>query len=156
MSQTWKAIAAMSLNRVIGNNREIPWRIAEDWRWVSETTRGGVLVMGRRTFESIGRPLPKRENIVISRTMTAQPGITVMKDLSALDQLPEDRDIWVFGGAQIYSALLPRCSDLYLTVVNRIVDGDTWFPPFEEEFDFKGFIRREEEFLIKHYVRHDR
>ena len=109
--------------------------------------------MGRRTFESIGRPLEGRENLVVSRTMENLPGITVVRDLSALDHLDAEKEVWIFGGAGIYQQTLLNCSDLYLTVVNQIVDGDTFFPEFEEDFDFKGFVRREPGFLIKHYVR---
>ena len=148
----------MSLNRVIGKDGDIPWRIPEDWEWVKKTTRGHIIVMGRKTWESIGRPLPGRENVVISRTMEKDsvPGVKVIRDLSELDDFETDKEIWIFGGGEIYRQALPHCSEFYLTVVNRHVEGDTYFPPFEEDFSFKGFVRTEREFRIKHYVRQEK
>jgi dihydrofolate reductase len=78
------AIAAMSLNRVIGNGNQIPWHLPEDFKWFKATTTGQVIVMGRKTFESIGKPLPNRETIVLSRSAFAHPGVRTMRDLSEL------------------------------------------------------------------------
>ncbi len=80
----FKAIAAMSLNRVIGNGNQIPWHLPEDFKWFKATTTGQVIVMGRKTFESIGKPLPNRETIVLSRSAFSHPGVRTMCDLSEL------------------------------------------------------------------------
>lgn len=154
MSKRFKAIAAMSLNRVIGKDNDIPWRIPEDWKWVKQKTSGHIIVMGRRTFESLGkRPLPNRENIVVSRTLPETQGFRVIRALSELNDFNTDKEIWIFGGAEIYRSALPKVDELFLTVVNCVVNGDVFFPEFEEEFDFEGFVSIEAGFRIKHYRR---
>lgn len=147
-----KAIAAMSLNRVIGRGNDIPWHIPEDFKWVKSATSGHIIVMGRKTYDSIGRPLPNRENIVLSRSMEPVDGIRIIRDLSELKILQTDKIVWIFGGAEIYRMALPSCTDLFLTVVKRKVEGDTLFPEFEDCFEFKETIRVEEEFETRHYV----
>ena len=148
----FKAIAAMSLNRVIGRGAEIPWHLPEDFKWFKETTMGGVLVMGRRTFESIGRPLPGRETVVLSRSGFEHDEVRTVGNLDELDPANETRPMFIAGGAQIYEQALPRCSDLLLTIVKREVDGDVFFPEFEDRFEEKLVLRDEEEFRIVHYV----
>ena len=142
----------MSLNRVIGCDNKIPWKIPEDFKWVRQNTIGQVIVMGRKTYESIGRPLPGRENIVISRTMAPTPGLTVLRSLDEVENIETEKEIWLFGGAQIYQQGLPRCSDLYLTTIQKEVKGDAYFPNFEPPFQLKKVIRQEPEFIIQHYV----
>ena len=151
----FKAIAAMSLNRVIGRGAEIPWHLPEDFKWFKETTMGGVLVMGRRTFESIGRPLPGRETVVLSRSGFAHDEVRTVGNLDELDPANETRPMFIAGGAQVYEQALPRCSDLLLTIVKREVDGDVFFPGFEDRFIEKAILREEEEFRIVHYVNRD-
>lgn len=124
----------MAENRVIGCGNRIPWHIPEDFRWFKKTTMGHVIVMGRKTFESIGKPLPGRETVVLSRCAFSYPGVRVVADLSAIDTDTELRDIFICGGAQIYAQALPLCSDLYLTLVKRTVEGDVLFPTFEDQF----------------------
>jgi dihydrofolate reductase len=147
-----KAIAAMSLNRVIGRGNEIPWRIPEDFRWFKQCTRGHVVVMGRKTFESLGsKPLPDRTNVVLTRGAEI-PGVEIIRDLSALDPAAyQPREVWVIGGAEIYAQLLPRCSDLYLSIVQREVDGDAFFPEFEHDFTLAGVVLRHPEFEVRHF-----
>ena len=151
----FKAIAAMSLNRVIGRGSEIPWHLPEDFKWFKEITMGGVLVMGRRTFESIGRPLPGRETVVLSRSRFAHDKVKTVASLDELDPLSESRTMFIAGGAQVYEQALPQCSDLLLTIVKREVDGDVYFPEFEDRFTEKAVLREEEEFRILHYVNRD-
>lgn len=148
------AIAAMARNRVIGRRGEIPWHLPEDFRWFKQTTMGGTLVMGRHTFESIGRPLPGRVTVVLSRSGFRRDDVVSADSLDALPKLELPRPIFICGGAEIYRQTLPRCSDLYLTLVKREVpDGDTFFPPFEEEFELAGKLRETPEFDILHYRR---
>lgn len=141
----------MSENRVIGSNNQIPWRLPEDFRWFKKMTTGHILVMGRKTFESIGQPLPDRTTIVLSRSSLAIPGVRTVSSLDELDFQNEPREIFVCGGARIYEQLLPRCSDLYLTRVKRVVEGDTFFPPFEDQFELAAEILDCPEFKILHY-----
>ncbi len=145
------AIAAMAANRVIGCQGRLPWHLPEDFQWFKATTMGHVLVMGRKTFESIGRPLPGRETVVISRSGFNHPGVTVIQDLSALARWPAERHFFICGGAQIYALALPFCEDLYLTLVKREAKGDTFFPPFEERFALVGVVKETPDFRILHY-----
>ena len=146
-----KAIAAMSLNRVIGNGNKIPWHLLEDFKWFKQMTTGNIVVMGRKTFESIGKPLPNRTTIVLSRSGFSYPGAQTIRDLGELDPENESRNIFICGGAQVYAQALPICSDLYLTLVKRTVEGDAFFPPFEETFKPVGQIMDKPEFTIIHY-----
>ena len=149
----FKAIAAMSLNRVIGAGNQIPWHGPEDFKWFKQMTTGQVIVMGRKTFESIGRPLPNRETIVLSRSQFQFPGVRTISDLSEINPASEAREVFICGGAQIYGQALPLCSDLYLTVVRREVAGDAFFPPFEDRFELAEKIHAAPEFEILHYRR---
>lgn len=148
-----KAIAAMSLNRVIGVGNRIPWHLPEDLRWFKQLTWGGTLVMGRRTFESIGRPLPGRTTVVLSRSGWAHPGVSVVPTLEALEALNLPAPVFVCGGAQIYALALPHCAELYLTLVKREVPGDVFFPPFEELFEPARMLHETGDFAIYHYRR---
>lgn len=150
---SFKAIAAMAQNRVIGQGARIPWHLPEDFKWFKRTTTGHILVMGRKTFESIGRPLPNRETIVLSRGGFQYPGVRVVRELGEIETAGESRDVFICGGAQIYAAALPFCSDLYLTLVNRTVEGDVFFPPFEDQFELASELARFPEFTIFHYRR---
>ena len=150
----FKAIAAMSLNRVIGAGKKIPWHLPEDFKWFKRTTTGHVIVMGRKTFESIGKPLPNRTTIVLTRAGTKIPGVQTVSDLSEID--PGDRafvgqEIFICGGAEIYRQALPLCSDLYLTVVKQVVQGDVFFPPFEDRFQLVEELADNQEFKILRY-----
>jgi dihydrofolate reductase len=150
-SKPWKAIAAMAKNRVIGNAGSIPWHIPEDFKWVKQCTLGHTIVMGRKTYESMGRPLPKRRNVVLSRSAEPIPGCVVLSSLDEVSTLSEEGDIWIFGGAEIYRQAFPRVAELYLTVVDKEPEGDTFFPPFEDFFQAPEVIRSEPEYEIRHY-----
>jgi dihydrofolate reductase len=151
----FKAIAAMSLNRVIGAGNRIPWHLPEDFKWFKKMTTGHVIIMGRKTFESIGRPLPNRTTVVLTRASSAGiPGVLMVPDLSRID--PSEpafagRTLFICGGAQVYEQALPLCSDLYLTLVNREVEGDTFFPKFEDKFVLAEKLLETPEFSISHY-----
>jgi len=154
MSKPFKAIAAMSLNRVIGAGNKIPWHLPEDFKWFKKMTTGQVIVMGRKTYESIGRPLPNRTTIVLSRSPLKISGVRVvadLKDLSLLEGELDGKEIFICGGAQVYEQALPLCSDLYLTLVKRQMEGDTFFPAFEDRFTLKEQLLDGPEFKILHY-----
>ena len=144
----------MSLNRVIGARNRIPWHLPEDFRWFKRMTTGQVIVMGRKTFESIGKPLPNRTTVVLTREPKSIPGVLTLSDLGQLDvsnPALAGRKIFICGGAQIYRQALPMCSDLYLTLVKRVVEGDTFFPPFEEQFELVEEVLDCPDFKIRHY-----
>jgi dihydrofolate reductase len=150
----FKAIAAMSLNRVIGCGPKIPWHIPEDFKWFKSVTTGNVIVMGRKTFESIGKPLPKRETIVLSRSRQNIPGVRTISSLDQIDPARDDREFFICGGAELYKLALPFCSDLYLTLVQKEVQGDVFFPPFEDRFELADTLQEHPEFKILHYKNH--
>jgi dihydrofolate reductase len=144
------AIAAMSENRVIGANGKIPWHLKDDFRWFKHKTMGGTLLMGRKTFASIGKPLPGRKTMVLTRGRMENPEVEICPDASSL---PEISGLgWVCGGAEIYRQLLPMCERLYLTRVKREVAGDTFFPAFEDEFRLDQVIHDEAEFRVERWI----
>jgi len=144
----------MSENRVIGRGGKIPWHLPEDFKWFKKTTMGHVIVMGRKTYESIGRALPGRETVVLTRGGGVFPGARTARTLEQVGAGDEDgRKIFICGGAEVYAQALPRCSDVYLTVVKQVVEGDAFFPAFEEEFDLAEEIADTAEFKILHYQR---
>jgi len=152
----FKAIAAMSLNRVIGRGNAIPWHLPEDFRWFKKMTTGQVVVMGRKTFESIGKPLPNRTTVVLTRSAEPIPGVLTFPGFEQINrEAPEiaGREIFICGGARVYAQGLPRCSDLYLTLVQRTVEGDTFFPPFEDQFRLAEVVLETPEFKVLHYRR---
>ncbi len=189
-----KALAAMSLNRVIGAGGKIPWHLPEDFKWFKQRTTGGIVLMGRKTFLSLPKPLPNRTNVVFTRAprmlahdpeFSARCGVkpvighwtarlrrgpaqlgfekiaqrevwlvrSVERFLAALKKYRPQREVFVIGGAQIYARLLSRCSDLFLTVVPRVVEGDAFFPEFEHLFDFAGVALQTADFQVRHFRR---
>ena len=150
---TFQAIAAMSLNRVIGNRNDIPWHLPEDFKWFKKTTMGHVLLMGRKTFNSIGRPLPGRDTVVLTRNPESIIGIPTFNSIEAFEQADEfqKRKVFVCGGAEIYRQTLEKCSDLFLTLVKQKIEGDTFFPDYESLFDTGTILHKTEEFEIIHY-----
>jgi len=183
----FKAIAAMSENRVIGAGNKIPWHLPEDFKWFKKMTTGNVVILGRKTFESLGKPLPNRITIVLSRRpgllkrgfpdlfgeawtargKTAVPNpfqfelpkiggvaaidLRIIKDFLKLSPTDSPVDYFICGGAQVYAQALPLCSDLYLTLVKRVVGGDAFFPPFEDRFEMVEEILDRPDFKILHY-----
>lgn len=141
----------MSLNRVIGSQGRIPWHSSADFKWFKTCTSGEVVLMGRKTFDSLGKPLPNRTNLVVTRQARI-PNVETVHALDAFDPRAfAPREVWVIGGSDIYAQLLPRCSDLYLTVMQRHVEGDAMFPNFEEAFEKVATVMCTEEFVIYHY-----
>ena len=123
-------IVAMAENRVIGRNGGIPWDLPEDRQHFRELTWGHPVIMGRKTFESIGHPLPGRENIVLSRQREYRPeGCLVAPDLgSALDACPGSGEVFICGGAEVFREALPQADRIYLTMGHIQVEGDAFFP----------------------------
>jgi dihydrofolate reductase len=146
----------MSLNRVIGAGNKIPWHLPEDFKWFKKMTTGHVIVMGRKTFESIGKPLPNRATIVLTRSRAEIPGVLTAPALEQIDRSDSamaGRQIFICGGAQVYEQALPLCSDLYLTLVKRVVEGDVFFPRFEDQFELKEALTDNPDFKVLHYHR---
>jgi dihydrofolate reductase len=146
-------IAALARNRVIGKGNTLPWHLPADFKHFKATTLGGVLVMGRATYESIGRPLPGRETVVLSRTVTAIPGVTMARDWSEVWSLFPDKTLFLAGGAQLYAQALPMCSELILTHVNLEPEGDAFFPEYSDLFDSGEVLAEATEFTIRRHRR---
>lgn len=126
-------IVAVAANGVIGDNNSLLWHISEDLRNFKRITSGHPVVMGRKTFESLGRPLPNRTNVVVSRTMTEIEGCRVAAALdAALAGFPEDEEVFIIGGAQIYAQALDMADKIYITRVEHDYEGDTSFPEWDE------------------------
>ncbi len=125
-------IVAVAANGVIGDNNSLLWHISEDLRNFKRITSGHPVVMGRKTFESLGRPLPNRTNVVVSRTVTEIEGCRVAASLGeAIAMFPEDEEVFIIGGAQIYAQALDAADKLYLTRVEHDYEGDTSFPEWD-------------------------
>lgn len=147
-----KAIVAMSENRAIGLDGKIPWHLSEDLKFFKRTTLGHIVVMGRKTYESIGKPLPGRESWVVSRTADF-PGVRMIRSLGEIVEPTDGRETFLIGGSELYEALLPRCTELYLTQVKREVEGDAFFPPFEADFEMREVLMDTPEMQVRRYVR---
>ena len=128
-------IVAMAKNRVIGIDNKMPWRLPADFAWFKEHTLGHSVIMGRKPFESIGKPLTGRRNIVVSRNPVWHAGgCEVFASLrAALDSCNRKEPIFIIGGASLYTEALPAADHLYVTEVDATVEGDTFFPALEPE-----------------------
>ena len=150
------AIAAMAENRAIGSGNTLPWNLPDDMKWFRQSTRGKTLLMGRKTFESIGRPLPHRRTIVLTRTAATIPGVDVcagLADLGPLLQAQGAPELWVCGGAEIYALTLPWWDELLLTRVKRRVEGaDAFFPAFEFRMRQSEVVLDTSELTIERHV----
>ena len=126
-------IVAMDRNNIIGMDNDLPWRLSSDLKHFKEITMGKPIIMGRKTHESIGRPLPGRENIIITRDQTyVAEGCTVIHDINDMVVFCKGQDeIMIMGGAEIYRQTLSKADMLYLTEVHAEVEGDTFFPEFD-------------------------
>ncbi|MET2950806.1 type 3 dihydrofolate reductase [Vibrio owensii] len=129
-------IAAMADNRIIGKDNQMPWHLPADFAWFKRCTMGKPVVMGRKTYESIGRPLPGRLNIVISRDASLSiEGVTTVTSIEqALEIAGEVEEVLIIGGGAIYAACLPMANKLYVTHIEAEIDGDTQFPDWGTEF----------------------
>jgi dihydrofolate reductase len=123
-------IAAVGHHRAIGKDGRLPWHIPEDLRRFKRLTTGHAVLMGRGTWESLGRPLPGRRNVVLSSSPV--PGIESYASLEeSLRALASAERVFVIGGGNVYAQIIDRADELYLTLVDRDVDADTFFPPYE-------------------------
>jgi dihydrofolate reductase len=134
MAEALYAIAAMARGRVIGHGNALPWRVPEDLRFFKTMTVGHSIIMGRKTYESTGKPLPQRRNIVITRQAGyVAPGCEVVGTLEEAVALARTSDPspFIIGGAEIYRQALPMLTRMYLTFIDREVPGDAFFPEYD-------------------------
>lgn len=130
-------IVAMTEARVIGDKNQLPWKLSADLKRFKEITTGNTVIMGRKTYDSIGRPLPNRKNVVLTRDRSfTRPGITVCNDWSQVSDSIEN-NAFVIGGAEIFAQLLPRLRRLYLTMIFKDFPGDAFFPDLNLKTAFR-------------------
>lgn len=127
-------IVAMANNRVIGKNNQMPWHLPADLAHFKKVTLGKPIIMGRKTYESIGRPLPGRKNIIISRNTDyiVEGCQSVTSIESAFKLVKDEEEIFIIGGGYLYSQLIEQANKLYLTFIDLEVNGDTQFPDFTQ------------------------
>jgi dihydrofolate reductase len=148
------AIVAMTPDRVIGRGGDLPWHLPEDLKFFKRTTSSHPIVMGRKTYDSIGRPLPKRRNIVLTRdTSWSAEGVEVIhspEELKELDGIAEQ--VFVIGGSEIYAAFLPYLDELIVSHVKESHEGDTRFPEFKDQFPHSEVVEEFEDFVVKRWT----
>jgi dihydrofolate reductase len=161
-------MVAMARNRVIGRNNKLPWYLPEDLKYFKRTTLGKPMVMGRKTFESVGRPLPGRANLVVTRNTAWQhPGVRVFHDLASAYRGAEAQaeidgvdEVMVIGGGEIFTEALPGADRLYLTQVHAEVAGDAYFPEIDwdqwREISREDFTASDNNPYDYSFVRYDR
>ncbi|MDF2877010.1 MAG: Dihydrofolate reductase [Clostridia bacterium] len=129
-------IVATSKNNQIGIDNKLPWHIPEDLKYFKEKTKHHTIVMGRKTYESIGRPLPDRTNVVLTRDVnfTAEGVIICHTFEEALKLCQNQNEVYIIGGGEIYHAFLPFADCLFITLVDKLIEGDTSFPEYKNSF----------------------
>ena len=162
MQSSISIIVAMAQNRTIGINNTLPWRCPEDLKHFKALTMGHHMIMGRKTFESIGRPLPGRTTIVVSRNRSLKiEGCLVAHSLDeAINICAGKSEIFIVGGAELYSQALPLADTMYITEIQQQVRGDAHFPAFDmndwQEFSREKKIQVEPQPLSFHFVTYQR
>ena len=149
------AIAAMAANRTIGFEGAMPWHLPADLKFFKRITSGHPILMGRKTWESLGRPLPNRRNLVLSRTLESAPGAEIIREVDSLKSLGLTGDVFVIGGAEIYRLLMPHLESIYLTQLPFAADGDAFFPEFEHEFPVCEILESSPEAEWRRYTRNE-
>jgi dihydrofolate reductase len=147
------AMVAMTSDRVIGKGNDLPWHLPEDLKLFKKTTSGHSIVMGRKTYDSIGRPLPKRQNIVITRDQSwSAEGVDVVHSPEAVRDLElQDETVFIIGGAEIYALFLPHIDELLVSHVYQDYEGDTRFPAFEHFFTAYEVVEKFDDFELRRY-----
>lgn len=149
-------IVAMTGERIIGKDGTLPWHLPEDLAFFKRTTRDHAVLMGRKTFESIGRPLPRRRNIVLTRDPHWQAqGVEVVHSLTELHQLgfAAEETVFLIGGAQLYQAILAGLDELLVSHVHTAHPGDTAFPAYEHLFQAGEVLETHADFEVRRYLR---
>jgi len=127
-------VAAMANNRVIGKDNQMPWHMPADLKHFKAVTMGHPIIMGRRTFDSLGRPLPGRLNIVVSRQLGLEiPGVVVVSSLEkAIELVHQESEVMVIGGQMLFELALPLAHKMFLTFIDTDIEGDTFFPAWDQ------------------------
>lgn len=147
----YSIIVAVDRRGLIGNGNQLPWRIPEDMEYFRKKTLGHTVIMGRRTWESIGRPLDQRTNVVLTNCKDYSPhGVIVCHDIAEIDGLPNQDECFVIGGAKVFELYLPMITRLYMTRIDGVFEGDTYFPDYDiSEWELNYFEELETRSGIK-------
>ncbi|GAA4088231.1 dihydrofolate reductase [Mucilaginibacter panaciglaebae] len=131
---TVSIVVAIAENHAIGKDNKLLWHLPKDLNHFKETTSGGTVIMGRKTYDSVGKPLPNRRNIVITRQQIEIAGCEVVNSLqAALDLCRSQDEVFIVGGAEIYKQAMPLTDRIYLTIVHENFEGDTYFPEIKSD-----------------------
>lgn len=150
-------IAAYSKNRVIGYKGKIPWKIKGEQLWFKELTLNHVVIMGRRTYESIGKPLDNRLNIVVTSTLFFdEENLKSVKSLKEALSLIKDKEAFIIGGQRLYEEALPIVDVMYITEIDLEVKGDTYFPSFDENKYQKTIIKEVNDQISYRYIKYQK
>lgn len=155
MSITYTGVVAMAEDRAIGLNNTMPWSLPDDLKLFKRLTMGHPILMGRKTWDSLGRPLPGRQNIVLTRSRDFQAeGAIVIHDIAELESIElQAPEVMVIGGAQIYTLMLPHMQGIYVSEVAGQWQADTWFPEFKSLFPHRKELEKFEGFTSTLYSR---
>lgn len=145
----------MTPSGIIGLGGTLPWHLPADLAFFKRTTTGHPIVMGRKTYDSIGRPLPNRRNIVLTKNATWRaPGVETIDSPAALGDLSGlDGTIYIIGGSKVYEAFLPSLDELLISHVSSEYPGDTWFPEYQSLFEETDLIETYPDFTVKRWIR---
>lgn len=140
---TLSILVAHDQNRIIGKDNQLPWHLPNDLKHVKKLSTGNTLVMGRNTYESIGRPLPNRRNVVLTRNTAYHPeGVDVIHDFDEIYDLPGH--VFIFGGQSLFEEFIDKVDDMYITVIEDKYQGDTFFPPYTfEDWEVESAVKGE-------------
>ncbi|KOR13659.1 dihydrofolate reductase [Staphylococcus carnosus] len=140
---TLSILVAHDQNRVIGKDNQLPWHLSNDLKHVKKLSTGNTLVMGRKTYESIGKPLPNRRNVVLTSNSAFHPeGVDVIHDLNEIYDLPGH--VFIFGGQTLFEEFIDKVDDMYITVIEDKFQGDTFFPPYTfENWEVESAVKGE-------------
>jgi len=149
------AIVAMTPERVIGKDGDLPWHLPDDLKFFKKQTSGHPIVMGRKTFDAIGKPLPHRQNIVITRDPAwHHDGVESIHQPQELREFNlVNRQVFIIGGEQIYRFFMPLLNDIIITHVKESYEGDTYFPEYQDLFPKSELVWEQEEFVIKRHFK---
>jgi dihydrofolate reductase len=143
-------VVAIATNYAIGKDNQLLWHLPKDLKHFKDITAGGTVIMGRKTFDSVGKPLPKRRNIVITRKPVSIEGCEVVDSIdAALALCQTEEEVFIVGGAEIYRQTMPLVNRIYLTIVHHNFDADTFFPEIDYK-DWKETAREDHEADEKH------
>lgn len=145
----------MAQNGAIGIDNKLPWNIPSELEWFRKKTKGQLIVVGRNTFNSIKHKDKDALYVVLTRDKSIKGkdgNVIYINEISELDNIQTDRQVWIAGGAQIYKQTIDKCDELYLSIIKKEYEGDRYFPDFKDYFIMQDIIEENDLFVIRHYL----